>query len=114
MTFTIPAGATQLQAYEWCNLHGLFEGPAVSVITAGTDPAVCAFDGLDVSAQASFIGDLNRRQQLTWDSPPFTEALGAKHTPYITIQGSLGMVTVGDGSPYHPMSGGSDPGSVHF
>merc|ERR1719189_923504 len=114
MTFTIPAGTTQLRAYEWCNLHGLFEGPAVSVITPGTDSAVCTRDGIDAGAQSSFIADFNRRQQLTWDSPPFTEAIGAKHTPYITIQGTLGTVTVGDGRPYHPMSGGDDPNSVHF
>merc|ERR1712187_9396 len=112
--FTIPTGATQLRAYEWCNLHGLFEGPPVSVTTAGTGPAKCTRDGIDTSAMPSFIADLNRRQQLIWDSPPFTEALGAKHTPYITIQGNLGTVIVGDGSPYHPMSGGSDPTSVHF
>lgn len=81
----------------------------------GTQFPVCARDSVDVSGQASFVADFHRRQQLTWGSPQlFSEALGAKHTPYITIQGTTALVTVGDGKPYHPMTGGEDPNSVHL
>mmetsp|Transcript_7355 Transcript_7355/g.13369 ORF Transcript_7355/g.13369 Transcript_7355/m.13369 type:complete len:348 (+) Transcript_7355:147-1190(+) len=32
--FNIPEGAETLQAYEWCNLHGLWQGPEVKVGSA--------------------------------------------------------------------------------
>ena len=33
--FDIPASATELTAYEWCNKHGLWKGPTVT-ISAGS------------------------------------------------------------------------------
>lgn len=52
-TFETPEGATTLQAYSWCNIHGLYVGPTVEVATtkeATTDTAsvgepVTAMDG---------------------------------------------------------------------
>eukprot|EP00984_Skeletonema_dohrnii_P019466 scaffold9306_cov77-Skeletonema_dohrnii-CCMP3373.AAC.1 len=31
MTFDTPEGATTMQAYSWCNIHGLYEGPVTEV-----------------------------------------------------------------------------------
>jgi len=31
LEFDVPEGAESLQAYIWCNLHGLYTGPAVEV-----------------------------------------------------------------------------------
>lgn len=33
ITFDIPVNATTLTAYEWCNIHGLYVGPTISVAT---------------------------------------------------------------------------------
>jgi len=34
--FNIPASATELTAYEWCNLHGLWKGPTVTISTSSS------------------------------------------------------------------------------
>lgn len=46
---------------------------------------------------------------------PYTQASGAKHTPFLTTEDGMATVTVGDGNPFHPMSGFT-PGSsmIHF
>ena len=31
MSFTVPAGATKLTPWEYCNLHGLWQGPTYDV-----------------------------------------------------------------------------------
>jgi len=95
--------------------------PAYSDSTkpAGTTPApaATATTTTTVAEEAGFCptlhADFLRRQQLTWGrAAPFNESDGAKHTPYIAINGTVATVTVGDGSPYHPMV--AAPGAVHF
>ena len=63
-TFQTPEGATTLQAYSWCNIHGLYVGPIVEVATtkeATTDASVgepvTAMDGKNSGtiAVVSFI-----------------------------------------------------------
>merc|ERR1719330_663649 len=91
INFTIPIGTTSLTAYEWCNKHGLWEGPTVSVPID-----FCP------TMHAEF---LRRQANAPWFSAqPYNVTGGAKHTPYITVNGSVAVVKVGDGSPYHPMS----------
>jgi desulfoferrodoxin (superoxide reductase-like protein) len=116
MEFDIPSSATELVAYEWCNLHGLWKGPEVSVVSPGPSVATCTKPQVGTTAQTSFIADLHRRQAAApFNSPtPFNETLGSKHTPYIALQGTNGTVTVGNGSPFHPMVASTDPATVHF
>lgn len=63
-TFETPEGASTLQAYSWCNIHGLYVGPIVEVTTtkeATTDASVgkpvTAMDGKNSGtiAVVSFI-----------------------------------------------------------
>jgi len=115
MQFDIPSSATNLVAYEWCNLHGLWKGPEVSV-SPGPNVATCTKSQVDSTAQTSFIADLHRRQAAAPFNSliPFNESMGSKHTPYIALQGNSGTVTVGNGSPFHPMVASTNPAIVHF
>lgn len=115
-SFDIPKGTTKLQAYEWCNLHGLWEGPEVSVSSAVTSDPACSKDDLAEAAHDSYHADLSRRQALApWEeNEPYTEDDGKKHTPYIEVDRGTATVTVGDGNPFHPMTASSDPTTVHF
>lgn len=115
MEFTIPEGTTQLKAYSFCNLHGLWEGSAVTV-SPGTAAKTCGLTPVAKTAWTSVVADLSVQQ--SW--PPFSsssaynESKGAKHTPYITLDGNQATVKVGDGDPYHPMVASADPDVVHF
>jgi desulfoferrodoxin (superoxide reductase-like protein) len=115
MEFDVPSSATKLVAYEWCNLHGLWKGPEVSV-SPGPNVATCTKPQVDNTAQTSFIADLHRRQAAApFNSPiPFNVTMGSKHTPYIALQGNNATVTVGNGSLFHPMVASTDPAIVHF
>merc|ERR1711881_551916 len=75
--FTIPAGVTSLRAYEFCNKHGLYGGPLVSV-SGGIGVHTCSVDTAhmvgqnDASAQ-SIVAEMNRRQSSIFESDvPFT------------------------------------------
>jgi len=112
--FDVPLGATTLQAFEWCNKHGLWKGPEVSV-TAGESVTTCAKGDVAKSAQSAFVADLEFRQLFSFHSAmPFNQTHGAKHVPFITLNGTMATVTVGDGKPFHPMVASSDPAAVHF
>jgi len=115
MTFDIPITATQLVAYEWCNKHGLWRGPPVNV-SAGPNAGSCTKPAMAIAAQPSWISDFHRRQAMApfSSTDPYVESNGKKHTPYIRVDGSQGTVTVGDGSPFHPMVGSTDPATVHY
>jgi len=39
MEFDIPAGTESIVAYEWCNIHGLWESPKVETTTAAAAPS---------------------------------------------------------------------------
>merc|ERR1712046_114128 len=118
LTFRVPRGALSLTAYEWCNKHGLWQGPTVRLVTVPLLRPLGPRIGDPASSQycPTFHADFSRRQAAEpFDSQaPFNETHGAKHTPYITISGTTGMVKVGSGSPYHPMVASSDPDTVHF
>lgn len=46
---------------------------------------------------------------------PYTQENGAKHTPFLTTEDGMATVTVGDGNPFHPMTGFMQGSSmVHF
>merc|ERR1712087_744080 len=62
--FDIPDGTTSLQAYEWCNKHGLWEGPVVNVSSTLTAEAACSKDDLNASAFESYDADFRRRQAM--------------------------------------------------
>jgi len=115
LTFTIPENTTALKAYEWCNLHGLWESSVVGV-SPGTSAKTCGVASLAQTLWPSVHYDFELQQ--SWppfsSSGPFTEDMGAKHTPYITVSGDQATVEVGDGSPYHPMVASADPNTVHF
>jgi len=63
-----------------------------------------------------WISDFHRRQEMAPfnSADPYGESNGKKHTPYIRVDGSQGTVTVGDGSPFHPMVASADPATVHY
>mmetsp|Transcript_36497 Transcript_36497/g.53505 ORF Transcript_36497/g.53505 Transcript_36497/m.53505 type:complete len:322 (+) Transcript_36497:81-1046(+) len=107
ITFDIPSGATTLTAYEFCNLHGLWEGPTVNVPEVKNVAAngVCAGDNPDPGAFDSFHADFMRRQGLDpfESDKPYSEENGKKHTPYITVENGMGKVTVGVEGEMHPM-----------
>lgn len=107
-TFEVPSGATSLTAYEWCNLHGLWMGPTVDVENDGTAMPSCGLIHPPEAAWPSIHADLTRMQSEPPFSSiePYTEADGAKHTPYITLNedGTSGSVVVGTEEVYHPMS----------
>lgn len=106
-SFTIPEGTTNLTAYEFCNLHGLWEGPTVDVETEGSGEASCVMDQPDPASWDSVHADFLRIQSSLFGVvSPFDESYGAKHVPYITISedGTTGSVVVGTEEVYHPMS----------
>jgi len=82
--FDIPEGVIKLQAFEWCNKHGLWKGPEVNV-SAGDKTRVCTKDVLDSRAEPSLVADFRRRQAALpfISAKPFNETHGAKHVPYI-------------------------------
>merc|ERR1712039_782668 len=51
VVFTVPPGATSLTAYEFCNLHGLWQGPTVNV----SQPTTA--DNLSGSSDEAFDGN---------------------------------------------------------
>jgi desulfoferrodoxin (superoxide reductase-like protein) len=114
LEFTIPEGTAQLKAYSFCNLHGLWEGSAVSV-SPGTAAKTCGLVPVASAAWTSVVADLSLQQSLPPHSrsEAYNETHGAKHTPYITLKGNQATVQVGDG-PYHPMTASTDPSVVHF
>lgn len=47
VVFDVPLQVTEIQAYEFCNLHGLWKGPSVSTVVdalAGSDPIIADMD----------------------------------------------------------------------
>jgi desulfoferrodoxin (superoxide reductase-like protein) len=111
--FDVPEGVTELTPYEWCNLHGLWMGPTVTVDSSlgGTAPAHCHASDFESGAWPSVHADFLRLQNSTFESEsPFSEADGVKHTPYITIP-ELGVASVLVGKeegPLHPMVASTD------
>merc|ERR1712183_287946 len=104
MGLIIPPGVTSLTAYEWCNKHGLWRGPTQLIEAPDSDASLNG--GVCSALHADF---LRRQRGEPWNQiAPYTEADGAKHTPYITVTGSVATVTVGDGDPYHPMTASPD------
>merc|ERR1712176_704784 len=78
----IPEGVSQLTAYSFCNLHGLWEGPAVSVFQ-GTAAKTCRVSAGADTAWTSVIADINVQQG--WPphnrSAAYNEPHGAKLIP---------------------------------
>eukprot|EP00579_Thalassiosira_antarctica_P001393 CAMPEP_0201868152 /NCGR_PEP_ID=MMETSP0902-20130614/2160_1 /ASSEMBLY_ACC=CAM_ASM_000551 /TAXON_ID=420261 /ORGANISM="Thalassiosira antarctica, Strain CCMP982" /LENGTH=338 /DNA_ID=CAMNT_0048393463 /DNA_START=90 /DNA_END=1106 /DNA_ORIENTATION=+ len=113
MTFSVPAGVTELTPYNWCNKHGLWKGELVTVTatSAGRSSAACGVSEFQKSAWTSVHADFMRMQKEHFESQlPFTEADGAKHTPYITLKDDgTASVLVGDTDvAIHPMNGSPD------
>ena len=56
MEFDIPSGTESIVAYEWCNIHGLWESPKVETTTSAaadsSDTSTSAMDGGSTSAGA--------------------------------------------------------------
>ena len=116
-SFTVPEGVTQLTAYEFCNLHGLWKGPTFNTEgtgETGTTEAICMKSDVPPNSYESWHADFIRRQAL----PPFevSEAYtpDGKHTPYITLNGSTGTVIVGPADNMHPMVGGDHENPPHW
>lgn len=112
MTFSVPAGATELTPLEWCNKHGLYKGPTVPVPSITSDASQsCGVGDFQESAWTSVHADFMRLQSEDHAlDTPFTEAGGAKHTPYITLKDDgTASILVGDpDSAIHPMNGSPD------
>ena len=75
MTFDIPTGAKSLVAYEFCNIHGLWMGPEVSV-PAFSDviiyDQVCEVNQPTKGSHESIVADLFRAQRQYFDQEPYT------------------------------------------
>jgi len=123
MVMDVPEGVTSLTPYEFCNLHGLWKGPEVTIPSADAGVVVspkmaakeCAPNQPADGAHPSFHADFLRQQASTFESEtPFVLDDGEKHTPFITIDadGKKGSIVVGnpDGA-IHPMKAfnASDP-----
>lgn len=54
----VPEGAESLQAYAWCNIHGLWEGPVVQVEAASSDGNVVV-SSVSVTVGAALIVAFN-------------------------------------------------------
>lgn len=122
ITFAVPAGVTEMVAYEWCNKHGLWAGPAVQVPTSETETVLqdtkslatsdeCTVSHFPEGAWPSVHADFLRLQAQVFESEtPFTEADGVKHTPYITVnEDGTSSILVGEvGVAIHPMNGSPD------
>ena len=72
-TFDTPEGVTSMVAYEWCNLHGLWMGPEVTVPidNSATQRAAgdsCGVDELDEGAWISTHADFLRQQKNFFDT----------------------------------------------
>ena len=87
MTFTVPAGVTELTPYEWCNLHGFWKGETMSVPTATEQSsasesvadggAECSLSQFSEGARPSVNADFIRQQKIFFGSDvPFTESDG--------------------------------------
>merc|ERR1712190_620013 len=108
LDFGIPFAASSLTAYEFCNKHGLYVGPSVSVATSVTTTTTVA------STCDFVVAELERRQFGIFGSDsPYTQAESPKHTPFLSISGDTATVTVG-GSPFHPMTASNDSSAVHW
>eukprot|EP00594_Rhizosolenia_setigera_P016285 CAMPEP_0178957460 /NCGR_PEP_ID=MMETSP0789-20121207/10931_1 /TAXON_ID=3005 /ORGANISM="Rhizosolenia setigera, Strain CCMP 1694" /LENGTH=350 /DNA_ID=CAMNT_0020639721 /DNA_START=55 /DNA_END=1108 /DNA_ORIENTATION=+ len=122
VTFDVPSGVSTLTAYEWCNLHGLWVGPEVTVDADASGADVdCIVTPAEYpeGAYESARADFERRQAAEFgESDPYTEDDGVKHTPYIEYQWNyqaLVALTVGsEDSEVHPMTASDDPDTVHF
>lgn len=118
-SFDVPEGVTQLIAYEFCNLHGLWKGPTLLIETslrrlATTVDDTCQKDDVPPNAYESWSADFNRRQEM----PPFDLAhpytTDGKHAPYITLDGSKGRIVVGTEENMHVMIGGDAETPPHW
>ena len=121
----IPPGVTALTAYEFCNLHGLWQGPTVSITTtddnnntgtetATSDGIVCAVSSPSEPAYDSYAADFVRRQTLPPFNTvePYTADRGTLHVPYITVDGTTtkkATVVVGTDEERHEMRAGTNP-----
>eukprot|EP01063_Lacrimia_lanifica_P000561 TRINITY_DN102_c1_g1_i1.p1 TRINITY_DN102_c1_g1~~TRINITY_DN102_c1_g1_i1.p1 ORF type:complete len:1961 (+),score=1005.92 TRINITY_DN102_c1_g1_i1:472-5883(+) len=133
LTFEVPAGTTSFRAFSFCNTHGLYVSEVYDVTATGAGAAMCAMaDGCaantvgvvdGVCVQHAVMVANSQRAQLDYfgSDVPFTAATSTKHTPYLTVEGSRGRVTVGLGTvthseadPIHPTTASSDPATVHF
>ena len=123
MEFEIPEGTTSVQAYQYCNLHGLFRGPSVAVLpssvnstaNAGCSVRQCT-EGTSASACQAFTGELWRRA----DDTPKDDPTG-EHKPYLILNGSHATIVVGigategnEGGLIHPMQPSGDQDLVHW
>jgi len=128
ITFAVPDGVTEMVAYEWCNKHGLWAGPAVQVPTSETETEPLVEKSLEVSDECSVSdfpeaawpsvhADFLRLQAQVFESEmPFTEADGEKHVPYITVnEDGTSSILVGKvGGPIHPMNGSDGETAPHW
>lgn len=115
VTIDVPAGATELTPYEWCNIHGLWVGETVPIPTTTAEArstTECEVSQYPEGAWESVHADFLRQQKETYQSDtPFKEEDGVKHIPYITLNedGVTGSIIVGvEPDPVHPMIGSVD------
>ena len=133
LTFQIPRETTSIQAFSFCNNHGL-HGSEVSQVTAtGTALAACAVipcyedtigieNGVCVQFTVMEADAMRRQLSEHKQEKPFVPATSNfKHTPYVTITGTSAKVTVGLGTtsgnaadPIHPSVSSEDPLVVHY
>jgi len=112
MIFDVPTGVTELTPYEWCNLHGLWQGPTVSISSLnGASSKECGVSDFHRGAWPSVHADFLRLQKDIFESTlPFDESNGIKHTPYIALSddGTASILVGKSDGPVHPMNGVTD------
>ncbi|CAL1129696.1 unnamed protein product [Cladocopium goreaui] len=97
MIFEIPPGTTQVRAFEFCNRHGLYRGPSVSVLPSNILPDAktgCSVqqctEGTSVSACQAFTFELFRRDNVLKNDPT------GERTPFLTLNGSQATIVIGN------------------
>eukprot|EP00746_Dinoflagellata_sp_MGD_P076239 gnl/MRDRNA2_/MRDRNA2_30692_c0_seq1.p1 gnl/MRDRNA2_/MRDRNA2_30692_c0~~gnl/MRDRNA2_/MRDRNA2_30692_c0_seq1.p1 ORF type:complete len:654 (+),score=102.56 gnl/MRDRNA2_/MRDRNA2_30692_c0_seq1:254-1963(+) len=112
MIFDIPAWATKLKPFEYCNKHGLWDGPEVIVPQC---QSLSMVKSLDSKCWQSVIAELYRRHKKHHGKQePFVGSSTEENTPYISFHGNKFRVTVGNGDHPHPMKATTNPVEVHY
>jgi len=124
MYFDIPVGTTSVTAYEFCNKHGLFQGPTVTVTPdntrlgarTGCSVQQCV-EGTGVSTCQAFTAEFWRRE----GSATAKSDSARKHEPFLLLNGTTATIVVGEGAAsadgsglIHPMAPSDDPNTVHW
>jgi len=130
LTFSIPAGTTQMTAHQHCNQHGSFKGQVLTIdavqTVANLKPQckISSCTGLpsEASLCASSVAEYSRLYSREFKRSSAVDGnTNLKHKPSLTLHGNgsasvlVGQENVRSGNiTYHPMTASTDPSLVHW